>query len=687
MSRYNQQRKISAKALIYRILITAIAVVTICLYMPRDDRFHYTFDLDKPWRHGQLIATHDFPIYKSENTIQKEQDSILRHYKPYFVFNKSIGEQQIARFRNDFNTHFAQLAPSGYLSMIEQQLTNIYAHGVMGTEDYNRMQHDSIGLIRIISQNEAKEESINDVFSQKTAYEVLAFHKSDTTAVYKNILRKCNISEYIVPNLTFDAKKSENAKNDLLSTISYASGIVMSGQKIIDRGDIVDETTYQILLSLEREYTKSDKSSFYSYTTLLGKLLYVSVIAICLVLYFIMFRRDYLVETRRILFLAAIPVIFPILTSFLIKHSLFSVYIIPYAMAPIFIRVFMDSRTAFVTHVSTILICAATLKYPYEFIATQLVSGMIAIYSLRELSQRSQLIRSALFITLAAIITYAGIELIQGTDITRMNWGMYMYITINGIMLLFAYPLLFLLEKTFGFTSNVTLVELSNINNEPLRMMSEVAPGTFQHSMQVANLATEVANKIGAKSQLVRTGALYHDIGKTNHPVYFTENQTRINPHERLTNEQSASVVISHVREGLKLAEKHKLPQVIKDFITTHHGLGKTKYFLISYKNEHPDEEIDESLFTYPGPNPFTLEQAILMMADSVEAASRSLNEYTAESISNLVDKIINSQVEDGFFNNCPITFQDISTAKEVFKEKLKTIYHTRISYPELKKE
>ncbi len=687
MSRYNQQRKISGKALIYRFLITAIAVVTICLYMPRDDRFHYTFDIDKPWRHGQLIATHDFPIYKSEYTIQKEQDSILRYYKPYFVFNKSIGDQQIARFRNDFNTQFAQFAPTRYLSIIEQQLKSIYSHGVMGAEDYNRMQNDSIGFIRIISQNEAKEENFSDVFSQKTAYELLASQKNDTTTLYKNILRKCNINEYITPNLTFDTKKSENAKNDLLSTISYASGIVMSGQKIIDRGDIVDEMTYQILLSLEREYSKSDKSSFYDYTTLLGKLLYVSIIAICLVLYFVMFRRDYLAETRRILFLASIPVIFPILTSFLIKHSLFSVYIIPYAMAPIFIRVFMDSRTAFVTHVSTILICAATLKYPYEFIATQLVSGMIAIYSLRELSQRSQLIRSALFITLAAITTYAGIELIQGTDITRMNWGMYIYITINGIMLLFAYPLLFLLEKMFGFTSNVTLVELSNINNEPLRMMSEVAPGTFQHSMQVANLATEVANKIGAKSQLVRTGALYHDIGKTYHPVYFTENQTRINPHERLTNEQSASVVISHVKEGLKLAEKHRLPQVIKDFITTHHGLGKTKYFLISYQNEHPDEEIDESLFTYPGPNPFTLEQAILMMADSVEAASRSLNEYTAESISSLVDKIINSQVEDGFFNNCPITFQDISTAKEVFKEKLKTIYHTRISYPELKKE
>ena len=258
---------------------------------------------------------------------------------------------------------------------------------------------------------------------------------------------------------------------------------------------------------------------------------------------------------------------------------------------------------------------------------------------------------------------------------------------LNGVALLFAYPLLFILEKVFGFTSNVTLVELSNINNQLLRRMSEVAPGTFQHSLQVANLATAVANKIGAKSQLIRTGALYHDIGKINHPVYFTENQKKINPHERLTNEQSAGVVINHVKEGIKLAEKHKLPQVIKDFITTHHGLGKTKFFLISSINENPDKPVDEALFTYPGPNPFTLEQAILMMADAVEAASRSLSDYTEENISNLVEKIVDTQVNEGFFKDCPITFQDITIAKDVFKDKLKTVYHTRISYPELKKD
>ena len=257
---------------------------------------------------------------------------------------------------------------------------------------------------------------------------------------------------------------------------------------------------------------------------------------------------------------------------------------------------------------------------------------------------------------------------------------------INGVLLLFAYPLLFVLEKIFGFTSNVTLVELSNINNKILREMSEVAPGTFQHSLQVANLASAAANRIDAKSQLVRTGALYHDIGKTINPALFTENQSGVNPHENLTYQQSAQVVLSHVTDGLKLAEKHNLPQVIKDFISTHHGKGVTKYFYISCQNENPDEVIDKSIFTYPGPNPFTKEQAIMMMADSVEAASRSMPEYTEESISNLVDKIVDSQVNEGYFKECPITFMDIANVKSVFKEKLKTMYHARISYPELKK-
>ena len=317
----------------------------------------------------------------------------------------------------------------------------------------------------------------------------------------------------------------------------------------------------------------------------------------------------------------------------------------------------------------------------------ELVAGLVAITSLRELSKRSQLFRTALIITLACVIVNLAFDWTKATALSQIDYSIYNYLIFNGIALLFAYPLLYLIEKTFGFTSDITLIELSNTNSPLLRRMSEIAPGTFNHSIQVANLAGEIANKIGAKAQLVRTGALYHDIGKLANPIYYTENQSGIDPHEMLTDIESAQIIISHVTEGLRMADKEGLPKVIRDFIATHHGLGKTKFFYIRYKNEHPDEPVDDLLFTYPGPNPFTREHACLMMADSVEAASRSLPDYTEQSIRGLVEKIIDTQVAEGYFRECPITFRDIQYAKTVLIEKLKTIYHTRISYPSEKKE
>ncbi len=316
----------------------------------------------------------------------------------------------------------------------------------------------------------------------------------------------------------------------------------------------------------------------------------------------------------------------------------------------------------------------------------QLVAGMVAIQTLRELSQRSQIVRTAFIIFLVYVIFYTGYSLHHEND-AKMDFWMYICFSVNCVLLLFTYPLLWMLEKAFGFVSDVTLVELSNVHNTLLQRMSETAPGTFQHSMQVANLSAEVANKIGAKAQLVRTGALYHDIGKMERPVFFTENQTGFSPHKHLSAMKSAEVIIDHVKNGLILADKNHLPEAIKRFIATHHGTGKAKYFYITYKNEHPDEEIDEAPFTYPGPNPSTKEEAILMMCDAVEAASRSLPEYTEEAINQLVEKIIDSQVSEGFFGNSSITFKDIAIAKAVLKDKLKTIYHTRISYPELNNE
>ena len=514
----------------------------------------------------------------------------------------------------------------------------------------------------------------------------IAFDTPAELDAKKKILQQCNLNDYITPNLVYDEEKSEAAQKDLLSNISWANGFVLNGQKIIDRGEIVDEQTYNILESLRKEWEKRSDSVQEKRLTLAGQILYVGIFLFCFMAYLELFRADYYERKGTLTLLFALIVFFPVLSSIMVEQNLSSIYVVPFAMIPIIVRVFLDSRTAFMAHVTIILLCSITLRFPHEFILLQVVAGMVAIYSLRELSQRSQLLRTALVVFISYALLYFAFELIHEDDLTKLNTRMYIYFMINGILLLFAYPLLFLLEKIFGFTSDVTLVELSNINNSLLREMSEVAPGTFQHSLQMANLAAAAANKIGGKSQLVRTGALYHDIGKMVNPAFFTENQSGVNPHKSLSYEQSAQVIISHITDGLKLAEKHNLPKVIKDFISTHHGRGLTKYFYISYKNEHPDEEVDQEKFRYPGPNPFTKEQAVLMMADSVEAASRSLPEYTEESISTLVDKIIDTQVSEGYFKECPITFKDIATVKALFKEKLKTMYHTRISYPELRK-
>ena len=617
--------------------------------------------------------------------VQKEQDSILATYQPYFHIEKNAEKEMIERLREDYNKTLRHSLPgTDYIRYIERMLKEMYRNGIIAGNDLTRMEEDSITAIRTVEQNTATSRPVGQLYTVKDAYEYLL--NADTTHYKKKVLQQCNLNNYITPNLIYDEAKSEAAQKDLLSNISYANGFVLNGQKIIDRGEIVNEQTYNILESLRKEWEKRSDSLQEKRLTLAGQILYVGIFLFCFMVYLDLFRADYYERKGSLSLLFALIVLFPVIASVMVSQSLSSIYIVPFAMIPIIVRIFLDSRTAFMAHVTIILLSSITLRFPHEFILLQVVAGMVSIYSLRELSQRSQLLRTALVVFASYALLYFAFELIHEDDLTKLNSRLYIYFLINGILLLFAYPLLFILEKTFGFTSNVTLVELSNINNSLLREMSEIAPGTFQHSLQMANLAAEAANKIGAKSQLVRTGALYHDIGKMVNPAFFTENQSGVNPHKSLNYEQSAQVIISHITDGLKLAEKHNLPKVIKDFISTHHGRGLTKYFYISYKNEHPDEEVDAEKFRYPGPNPFTKEQAILMMADSVEAASRSLPEYTEDSIGTLVDKIIDAQVAEGFFKECPITFKDIALVKALFKEKLKTMYHTRISYPELKK-
>lgn len=685
MRSFKTNQRFSYKNLIYKSLIFIATVSVIVYFLPNEGKFNYQFDINKPWKYGLLQASFDFPIYKNDIQVQKEQDSILADYQPYFQIDKEAEKNVLSKLREDYNKTLRHSLPgTDYVRYIERTLKALYEDGIIAGNDLKRMEEDSIIAIRLVDKNVATSRFIDQLYTVKEAYEYLL--NADTTHYKKKILQQCNLNDYITPNLVYDEEKSEAAQKDLLSNISWANGFVLNGQKIIDRGEIVDEQTYNILESLRKEWEKRSDSVQEKRLTLAGQILYVGIFLFCFMAYLELFWADYYERKGTLTLLFALIVFFPVLSSIMVEQNLSSIYVVPFAMIPIIVRVFLDSRTAFMAHVTIILLCSITLRFPHEFILLQVVAGMVAIYSLRELSQRSQLLRTALVVFISYALLYFAFELIHEDDLTKLNTRMYIYFMINGILLLFAYPLLFLLEKIFGFTSDVTLVELSNINNSLLREMSEVAPGTFQHSLQMANLAAAAANKIGGKSQLVRTGALYHDIGKMVNPAFFTENQSGVNPHKSLSYEQSAQVIISHITDGLKLAEKHNLPKVIKDFISTHHGRGLTKYFYISYKNEHPDEEVDQEKFRYPGPNPFTKEQAVLMMADSVEAASRSLPEYTEESISTLVDKIIDTQVSEGYFKECPITFKDIATVKALFKEKLKTMYHTRISYPELRK-
>ena len=684
MSNFNLRENIIWHDILIRALLVIVTVAIVVWIMPHDNTNLFHVEQGKPWKYAELTAPFDFPIYKAESVVKHERDSIMKEYQPYYKYNVEIERQMVHKFTTDYADGIPNV-PDDYISIISNRLHSLYQQGIMESKEYETLRSDTTNMINIVNKKQATSVSILEVYSAKRAYEQLFM--DEKLIPMRAALQKCNLNNYIIPNLTYDRQRSETSRNELMASIPLASGLVQKGQKIVDRGEIVTDRTYRIIDSYVRENDRRNQDKTQNQISLIGQILYVSVLMICFTLYLSLYRKDYFENSRNAAMLYTFIVIFALLTALFVRNTFIHVYILPYAMVPIFIRIFMDSRTAFMTHTTMVLICANMLQHPFEFTVVELVAGLVAITSLRELSKRSQLFRTALIITLACVIVNLAFDWTKATALSQIDYSIYNYLIFNGIALLFAYPLLYLIEKTFGFTSDITLIELSNTNSPLLRRMSEIAPGTFNHSIQVANLAGEIANKIGAKAQLVRTGALYHDIGKLANPIYYTENQSGIDPHEMLTDIESAQIIISHVTEGLRMADKEGLPKVIRDFIATHHGLGKTKFFYIRYKNEHPDEPVDDLLFTYPGPNPFTREHACLMMADSVEAASRSLPDYTEQSIRGLVEKIIDTQVAEGYFRECPITFRDIQYAKTVLIEKLKTIYHTRISYPSEKKE
>lgn len=667
-----------------RVLLVVVSVGIIVWFMPRDNRVNFKIEQGKPWRYADLTAPFDFPIYKSEAAVTAEQDSVLRDYEPYYVLRKEVGNDKVREFMKVYGK--SDRLPADFRIMVVNRLAKLYEQGIVDTKSPLIYSSDSTCMLRLIDEKTVTSVAGQAMLTPVQAYEQLMGDSS--LQMHRDVLQMLNMNEFLVPNVVYDRERSETSRQDLISSVPRASGMAQRGQKIIDRGTIVDEQMFLVLESFlkESERRHEDESQFIT-TTILGELLYVLLLVSGFTVFLGNYRAFYFDKLRSVGMIYSLIVLFSVITSLLVSHNLLHVFLIPFVMVPIFIRVFMDSRTAFMAHTVLVLICACMLQHPLEFIAVEMAAGLTAILSMRELSSRSQLFLTAALVTAASCLMCLGIDLIKVSDFSGIDVSAYKYLTVCGFIIFFTYSLLLIFEKLFGFTSNITLIELSDMNKELLRKMSEVAPGTFQHSIQVGNLAVEIARKIGGNAQLVRTGALYHDIGKTVNPVYFTENQSGgINPHEQLSCIESASMIISHVTEGLKLADRYNLPEVIKNFIATHHGQGKAKFFYVKWKNEHPDEDVDDLLFTYPGPNPFTKEQAILMMADAIEAASRSLPEYTEQAIRQLVNRIVDSMVDDGYFRECPITYRDIAYSKTVLIEKLKTIYHTRVAYPELKK-
>lgn len=661
-----------------------VSVVTLIYFLPRESKFGYVYELNKPWHYPQLIASYDFVIYKTDDEVKRERDSVVRQFVPYYRVDSLVAEKQIAALRKDFYAGKFRGIPVYYLPRLVENMRQIYARGILDVSDYEGSFKSDFHVLRLIRGQEATTEEVENFFTIRTAYDFLV--NRDKGALSQEALRSCNLNNYLAVNVKNDTAKNRLELQSELSQVSDNIGMVQSGQLVIDRGQIVNAEHVRILNSLKKESEQRMDPSRGYWFIFAGQVIFVILLISLLFTYLKLFRRDYFSSPHSVLLLFSFVTVFPVITYLMMAHHFYSVYLVPYALIPIFVRIFMDSRTSFMAVVTSSLLSALSLHSPFEFVLWQIVTGATVIYSLRELTERSQLLRTVLAVVVVGLVISIGYDLSQGLNGDAFDRSRIVYMIIGGILLLFAYPLMYFVEKLFGFTSSVTLVELTNTNNPILRKMSKVAQGTFNHSMQVSNLAAEVADKIGAKAQLARTGALYHDIGKVLNPAFFTENQSGVNPHDTISEERSAQIIINHVTDGLRLAEKYHLPQVIKEFIRTHHGTGLVKYFYIQYCNKHVGEPVDEEAFRYPGPNPQTREQAVVMMCDSVEAASRSLKEYTEESITQLVNRIVDSQLAEGHFKECPITFRDIADAKRTLIDSLKTIYHTRISYPEIKK-
>ncbi|MBS3806823.1 MAG: HDIG domain-containing protein [Bacteroidales bacterium] len=695
---------------IFNGLLFLVALVIIVNLLPREGKFKYEFQKGKPWMHETLIAPYDFPIYKSQQQIREERDSVLEGFKPYFRHDTTVVKRQIRKFTEDYNKQLREVFNEKYSDhQLKQAFSdsrfekitrdfynrtighfrNIYRQGVIEAAEINgTLEKDS--RIVVLQNNVAEEYEYREIYDQKEAYKYLINRNEAyldgldlNSEKQRNFFSSLNFYDYIKPNLFYDQETSQKVKQNLLGNISITKGMVQAGERIVSKGEVVDAKTYQIIESLKREYEKSLGSDYQYNLIFLGQLIFVFGAIFVLYLFLFHFRFEILQNSLKTVFILFLVVLMVAIASITTRVRPDTLYIIPFAILPIIIRSFYDARLALFIHIVTIMIVGFFVPNGFEFVFLNFIAGIVAIFSLTSLNRRGKLFLSAAMVVLSYVFIYFGLAITQEGSIEGINWVNVAYFGINGALVLASYPLIYIFEKSFGFLSDVTLMELSDTNQPLLRRLSEQAPGTFQHSLQVASLAETAAYQIGGNSLLVRTGALYHDIGKMENPIYFIENQdTDFNPHTQLEFLESARLIINHVKKGVEIASKYKLPGPIVDFIRTHHGTSKVHYFYKKYLQNYNEEEVDESQFSYPGPKPFSKEMAVLMMADSVEAASRSYSSLDEKTINNLVDSIIDLQLNSGQFENVDITFRDITIIRGIFKKKLQNFYHARIKYP-----
>ena len=698
-----QVRKLS----IFLIFLTGI--LFILLLFPRQGKFRYEFQRGKPWRHEVLIAPFDVPIYKAESVIQAERDSALKSFIPYYRFDTLVyvsamehfelhfsegWDNYIADIRDDATSTFQRNIYERIRLLYYQELTglieNVYKQGIVSDARQFEIIRNYKESVNVITGQVVKEKKKLLIFTQSTAYQyikkgldAIAINAEPKALKGKRFTDYIDPESQIKPNLFYDEETSEMVKMSILADISETQGMIQAGEKIIALGELINDEKQLILTSLRREYETNPDVIRNFNNILLGQIIIVCFTFLVLYLFLYHFRREVLQSFSKTSFIILVVLIVAFLSNIIIKAQSISLLVMPMVILPIILKTFYDARIALFVHIITILLVSFWAPNSFEFIFMNFIAGVVAIFTLRNLYRRGILFVAAVFTFISYSLVYIGLNIMQDGQFENIDMRSFAWFGGNALLVLSTYPLIYIFEKTFGFISDATLLELSDTNQPLLRKLAELAPGTFHHSLQVANLAEEAALLIGGNTLLIRTGALYHDIGKMDDPKYFIENLTStFNPHENLEFEESAEKIISHVAKGYEIAKKHKLPRVITDFILTHHGTTTVQYFYKSFLKEYPETLVDRNKFSYPGPIPFSRETSIVMMADSIEAASRSLKKINSETLSELVDQIVSYQLNEKQFADSNLTYRDIENIKEVFKTKLQNIYHARIAYP-----